>query len=88
MKKPKINRFDLIEVFWWDVQTNPGWTGIDSFKDIMPPLCKTVGYYQECKKENGKIQWIIVSHNVHDADQQADYTVIPFGMIQRMVKIG
>lgn len=87
MKRKKLERGELVEIFWFDTESVPTWTNISELKNLRPPLCTTVGYYQECHKENKKIQWIIVAHNMHDGGQQCDYTVIPYGCIQRIEKI-
>lgn len=87
MKRKKLERGTAIRAYWWDTQTIPKWTNRDDLKNIQPPLCRTTGEYEECHKEKGKIKWIIISHNIHDSDQQCDFTIIPYGCIQRIEKI-
>lgn len=87
MKRKKLEPGALIEVYWWDILSVASWTGKDDIDKARPPLCRTCGYYYGCHKEGGKPLWIVVNHTVDDAAGEADYTLIPYGTIQRIERL-
>jgi hypothetical protein len=87
MLKPSLPRHTIVEITWLDAESNPNWTSPDDIDQVEPPVVKTVGYYHGCKRKGDKVLWIILSHS-RAGDRQADYTVIPFGAVIKMEKIG
>jgi hypothetical protein len=87
MKSKKLTKGTIIEIYWFDALSEGGWQAIKDFDKLYPPLCKTIGYFQYCKKEKGKPLWMVVSHSLNDSANEADYTIIPYGMIQRIERI-
>lgn len=83
----KLKKFDIIEVFWVDIESQSGWVNMNNLKNVRPPLCKSIGYFQELIREKGKLSHITISHTVNDSGNEADYTTIPYGCIKRIVKV-
>jgi len=78
----------IVEVIWQDTQTVVGWTKPEDIDKAEPPTVRTVGYYHGCRREHGKIRWVILKHNLGIEDGDADFTLIPFGMILKVNRIG
>jgi hypothetical protein len=85
--KNKLIPGTIVEIYWWDIESSTKWSSKDEIDKLFPPSCRTVGYYYGCRKEKGRVKWIIINHSKHDATQEADYTLIPWGCVQRMEKI-
>jgi len=81
----KLKPGTIVEVQWYDTESDPSWRHKEEIDKIEPPVCKTVGYYHGCRRERHKVMWIILNHSVHNG--QADYMIIPFGCVKRIQKI-
>lgn len=81
----KLKPGTVVEVTWWDTESDPSWRDVAAIDKIEPPLCRTVGYYHGCRREKGKVKWIILNHSVHNS--QADYTIIPYGCVKKIERI-
>lgn len=83
----KVKRDTLVEVTWRDTESDPGWHSQAELDVVEPPVCKTVGYYHGCKRVRGKVKWVVVKSSIDQKSQHGDYTVIPYGSIERMIRV-
>jgi hypothetical protein len=76
-----------VEVTWRDTESDPGWHPKEVLDAVEPPVCKTIGYYHCCRRVRGKVKWIVVKSSIDQKNQHGDYTVIPYGSIEKITRV-
>lgn len=82
MKIPKLKKYDLIEVFWKDIQSIPSWKSDMELYSARCPEMRTPGRFHSINSANE----LILLHSLAD-DGDADYTIYPVEVITRIRKL-
>uniref|UniRef100_A0A6M3KU21 Putative structural protein n=1 Tax=viral metagenome TaxID=1070528 RepID=A0A6M3KU21_9ZZZZ len=75
---PKLEYNEIVEVLWWDANSDSSWRGEETVKKEKPTVCHTIGYYTACTKDS-----LILSPDYNDGKDRST-VLIPRGMIKKI----
>lgn len=78
---PRLKYNDVVEVIWWDANSDSEWRGEDTVKKEKPTVCHSVGYYTTHSNDA-----LVLSPDFNDGKDRST-VLIPRGMIKKVCKL-
>ena len=85
MGTAKIERGDLVVVFWSDIEEDSTWQPVPLIELQQPPLCKNVGWY--LSEDENCVRILHSINGTEDSKMEAGSTVIPKAVIKNIERV-
>ncbi|UCF13023.1 MAG: hypothetical protein JSW06_01890 [Thermoplasmatales archaeon] len=81
----KIERGDLVVIYWWDIEDDSTWKPIEVAEIEQLPLCKTVGWF--LNQDDNCVRLAFSVNGTEDTKLEVGRTLIPKAVIKNIEKV-
>lgn len=81
----KVERGDLVVVFWFDIEDDPTWKPVELVENEKLPLCKSVGWF--INEDDNCVRLAFSASGTEDTKIDVGRTLIPKAVIRNIEKV-
>ena len=85
MVEQKIERGDLVVIFWSDIEDDPAWKPVELVEIEQLPLCKSVGWF--VNEDDSCVRLAFSVNGTEDTRVEVGRTLIPKAVIRNIEKV-